>query len=69
MIGDVTFFSLFDDAMIAMRYARNMAEGHGLVWNNGEYIEGYTNFLWTLWMAIIHLLPVPESRTFNDTNY
>ncbi len=63
LVGDVTYFSLFDDAMIAMRYARNMAEGHGLVWNNGEYIEGYTNFLWTLWMAIIHLVPVAESKT------
>ncbi|MCX6304439.1 MAG: hypothetical protein NT040_05690 [Bacteroidetes bacterium] len=62
-VGDVTFFSLFDDAMIAMRYARNMAEGHGLVWNTGEYIEGYTNFLWTLWMAVIHLFPVAESKT------
>ncbi len=62
LIGDTTYFSLFDDAMIAMRYARNLAEGHGLVWNNGEYIEGYTNFLWTLWMAVIHLVPVPESK-------
>ncbi|MDP1621039.1 MAG: hypothetical protein Q8M08_01740 [Bacteroidales bacterium] len=63
LIGDVSWFSLFDDAMIAMRYARNMAEGHGLVWNHGEYIEGYTNFLWTLWMAVIHLVPVHESKT------
>jgi len=62
LIGEVTYFSLFDDAMIAMRYARNLAEGHGLVWNNGEYIEGYTNFLWTLWMAFIHLFMVPESK-------
>lgn len=63
LIGDTTYFSLFDDAMIAMRYARNLAEGHGLVWNTGEYIEGYTNFLWTLWMAILHQFQVPESKT------
>ena len=63
LIGDTTYFSLFDDAMIAMRYARNMADGYGLVWNQGEYIEGYTNFLWTVWMAVIHLLRVPESKT------
>jgi hypothetical protein len=62
LIGDVTYFSLFDDAMIAMRYARNMADGLGLVWNSGEYVEGYTNFLWTLWMATLHLIPVPESK-------
>jgi hypothetical protein len=57
------FFTLFDDAMISMTYARNLAEGHGLVWNpGGEAVEGYTNFLWTLWMALLHLLPVAESK-------
>ena len=30
-----TYFSLFDDAMISMRYAKNLADGHGLVWNPG----------------------------------
>ena len=29
------YFSLFDDAMISMRYARNLAQGLGLVWNPG----------------------------------
>jgi hypothetical protein len=55
-------FSLFDDAMVSMRYARNLAEGNGLVWNPGEApVEGYTNLLWTLWMGLVHLAPVPES--------
>jgi hypothetical protein len=50
--------------MISMRYARNLAEGHGLVWNAGQApVEGYTNFFWTLWMACLHLLRVPESKT------
>lgn len=40
-----------DDAFISFRYARNLAEGHGLVWNVGERVEGYTNFLWTLCLA------------------
>ena len=40
-----------DDAFISFRYARNLAEGYGLVWNIGERVEGYTNFLWTLCMA------------------
>ncbi|MEX2582154.1 MAG: hypothetical protein WD766_02710 [Gemmatimonadota bacterium] len=62
-IGEETYFSLFDDAMISMRYARNLAEGHGLRWNIGEPpVEGFTNFLWTLWMAVLHLLPVPDSK-------
>jgi hypothetical protein len=57
-------FTLFDDAMISMRYARNLADGHGLRWNAAEPpVEGYTNFLWTLWMATIHLTAAPESKT------
>ncbi|MCF7847729.1 MAG: hypothetical protein K9M45_02675 [Kiritimatiellales bacterium] len=40
-----------DDAFISFRYARNLCEGHGLVFNIGERVEGYTNFLWTLLMA------------------
>lgn len=55
------YFSLFDDAMVSMRYARNLAEGHGLIWNvDGQHVEGYSNFLWTLWMSFLHLLPVPD---------
>lgn len=44
-------FSLFDDAMISMRYAWNFSHGNGLVWNQGEYIQGYTNLLMTLLMS------------------
>jgi hypothetical protein len=40
-----------DDAFISLRYARNLIEGHGLVYNVGERVEGYTNFLWTVLMA------------------
>lgn len=58
------YYTLFDDAMISMRYAQNLAAGHGLVWNPGEApVEGYTNLLWTLWMAAIHLLPLPLAKT------
>jgi len=54
-------FTLIDDAMISMRYARNLADGYGLVWNpGGEAVEGYTNPLWTVFMAGVHLLPIPE---------
>ena len=37
------YFCLIDDAMISMRYAWNFSHGSGLVWNPGEYVEGYTN--------------------------
>lgn len=40
-----------DDAYISFRYARNLVSGRGLVFNEGERVEGYTNFLWTLLMA------------------
>lgn len=41
-----------DDAYISYRYAKNLIEGHGLVYNLGERVEGYTNLLWTLWSAV-----------------
>jgi arabinofuranosyltransferase len=40
-----------DDAYISYRYARNFERGLGLVYNAGERIEGYTNFLWTVILA------------------
>lgn len=45
------YFCLFDDAMISMRYADNLAHGEGLVWNPGERVEGYSNFLMVLLMS------------------
>ncbi len=42
---------LTDDAFISFRYVRNLLEGHGLVFNAGEYVEGYSNFLWVLELA------------------
>ncbi|MEM6264779.1 MAG: hypothetical protein AAGI38_19865 [Bacteroidota bacterium] len=43
-----------DDAFISFRYAKNFVDGHGLTWNVGdpEPVEGYTNFLWTMLMAL-----------------
>ncbi|MEO8376685.1 MAG: hypothetical protein ABI579_03375, partial [Candidatus Sumerlaeota bacterium] len=40
-----------DDAWITFRYARNFATGHGLVFNLGEALEGYSNFLWVLFSS------------------
>jgi len=45
------FFALgmdaVDDAYISFRYAQNALRGAGLVFNSGERVEGFTNFLWT----------------------
>jgi hypothetical protein len=62
VIAGERYWWLGDDAMISMRYAHNFANGHGLVWNPGERVEGYSNFLWTLYMSAIHLLPIPTSK-------
>ncbi len=51
-----------DDAYISYRYARNLSEGLGLVYNPGEYVEGMTNLLWTLLVAA-GLLLHPDART------
>ncbi len=42
---------LIDDAFISFRYAQHLINGYGLVFNPGERVEGYTNFLWTVAMA------------------
>ena len=63
VIDGERYWWLFDDAMISMRYARNAANGLGLVWNPSERVEGYTNFLWTIYMVLVHLLPLPPSKT------
>ncbi len=45
------YFFLCDDAFISFRYSRHLVDGLGLVWNPGEVVEGYTNFLWVLIVA------------------
>lgn len=62
-INGQRFFALFDDAMISMQYARNFAEGHGLVWNaGGERVEGFSNPLWVAYMAFWHLFKIPSNQ-------
>lgn len=50
------FFS--DDSFISLRYSKRFLEGHGLTWNDGEWVEGYTNFLWVLAVAFLGLFKV-----------
>ncbi len=40
-----------DDAYITFRYARNLIEGHGMVYNPGERVLGTTTPLYTLLLA------------------
>lgn len=49
---------LVDDVYISLRYARNLANGYGLVFSTdgSQPVEGYTNFLWVLMEALLFLL-------------
>src|SRR5215831_971683 len=41
-----------DDAYITFSYSKNLATGHGPVYGYGERVEGYSNFLWMVAVAI-----------------
>ncbi|MDP4219052.1 MAG: hypothetical protein Q8916_01615 [Bacteroidota bacterium] len=61
-----------DDAFITYRYVKNFVEGHGIVYNPGEYVEGYTHFLWLLILSVakaIGLDPVDASMWLGIAAY
>jgi len=63
LVGHALFYRfLCDDAFISFRYARNLADGYGLVFNPGfARVEGYTNFLWVIVLAAFDRLgALPE---------
>ncbi len=45
-----------DDAYIGIRYARHFVEGSGLVYNIGERVEGYSDFLWIILLSFFGFL-------------
>lgn len=47
--------NVVDDAATSLRYAANWVAGHGLVFQAGERVEGYTNFLWVVVLAACRL--------------
>ena len=52
-----------DDANIYMVYMKNVASGHGFVYNiGGERVEGFTSVLWTLIGALMYKI---SSAHFN----
>ncbi|GAA4542808.1 hypothetical protein [Amycolatopsis samaneae] len=46
------FATITEDAYIAFRYAGNIADGNGPVFNAGERVEGYANFLWLVLISL-----------------
>lgn len=59
---------LCDDAFITFAYSQNFARGMGLVFNPGEWVEGYTNFLWALLLGVVGKLgaDIPLSALFGN---
>jgi arabinofuranosyltransferase len=45
-----------DDSFITFRYVKNFTEGNGLVFNIGERVEGYTCFLWVIFLSFVKLI-------------
>src|SRR5881397_3955622 len=57
-----------EDAYITFRYARSLATGHGLVYNPGQHVFGFSSPLWTVWSAAGYALihdPLVWSRAWS----
>ncbi len=67
LLGLNFYNALVDDVYISLRYARNLAEGHGLVFSTdgSKPVEGYTNFLWVLMEAPLFLLNMSDEDIVN----
>jgi hypothetical protein len=53
----LTFASTPDDVFITLRYAANFVHGHGLVFNPGERVQGFTSPLDLLVAIVMYLVP------------
>lgn len=55
-----------DDVFISLRYASNFLDGKGLVYNQGERVEGYTHFLWLMILVLCRRLGLdPQGAALN----
>lgn len=57
-----------DDAYTSFRYVKNFVEGYGLVFNHGQKVEGYTNFLWVMILSGFYLLNKSGIAAFSLEN-
>jgi len=53
------FHNISDDALITYRYARNISEGHGFVYNQGERVLGTTTPFYTVLVALAMEAGIP----------
>jgi arabinofuranosyltransferase len=63
LVAAGSFWFVCDDAYISFRYARHLAQGHGLRFNLDEAppVEGYSNFLWVLIASAFELVRIPPA--------
>ena len=55
-------FTLSDDIMISMSYAKTFVNTGELIWYEGSSkVQGYTNFLYTIFLSFIHLFKFTPS--------
>jgi len=53
-----SFNFIQDDSYITYRYVKNFTDGHGLVFNLGEKVEGYTCFLWVIVLSFMKFIGI-----------
>ena len=59
LTGALLGFRPFDDTFITFRYAKNIGEGFGFVYNAGEQVLGTTTPLWALVLASLSAAGLP----------
>ncbi len=60
----------FEDAAMLMRYAQNLAAGHGIVWNIGEHpVDGATDFLFMVASAALIKVGIPVGRAVRGLGF
>jgi hypothetical protein len=60
--------STAEDFYITLRYAENLAEGQGLVYNPGERVLGTTTPLYALYLALVHWIGADPVAIGKGTN-
>lgn len=58
-----------DDSFITYRYANNVIRGFGPVFNKGERVEGFTNFLWLMLISLLGLTGLDWNTVIPLTQY
>jgi hypothetical protein len=60
----------YDDAFITFRYAKNLLDGNGPVFNIGERVYGYTSPVYLMWISALGALfrgvPLPTLATYGN---